>query len=77
VPHTVASFTGWASGAILRLFEIAPVLVRLDHVAGVSVNANHGVVWTAAKLIYLISEILGQTQPVKVYNFLAGLRYAH
>jgi hypothetical protein len=27
----------------LRLFEIALVLVRLDHVARVIVNANHGV----------------------------------
>jgi hypothetical protein len=53
------------------------VLVRLDHVASFIVKADHSVVWTAAKLIYLISEILGQTQPVKVYNFLAGLRYAH
>ena len=26
----------------LRLFEIALVLVRLDHVASVIVNANHG-----------------------------------
>jgi hypothetical protein len=27
-----------------RLFEIALVLVRLDHVASVAVNANHGIV---------------------------------
>ena len=27
----------------LRLFELARVLVRFDHVAGVMVNANHGI----------------------------------
>jgi hypothetical protein len=27
----------------LRLFEIASVLVRLDHVARFIVNANHGI----------------------------------
>ena len=31
------------SQARSRLFEIALVLVRLDHVATVTVNANHGV----------------------------------
>jgi hypothetical protein len=30
--------------ASLRLFELAPVLVRLDHVASFIVNANHGIV---------------------------------
>jgi hypothetical protein len=28
---------------ILWLFEIADVLVRLDHVASIIVNANHGI----------------------------------
>src|SRR5215469_9275845 len=37
------------SGAIsLRLFEVALVLVRLDHVASFIVNANHSVMGTAA-----------------------------
>jgi hypothetical protein len=31
------------------LLELALVLVRLDHSASVIVNANHGVMWTAAK----------------------------
>jgi hypothetical protein len=31
------------SSAILRFFEIALVLVRLDHVARFIVNANHGI----------------------------------
>jgi hypothetical protein len=31
----------------LRLFEIACVLVRLDHVARFIVNANHSVMWAA------------------------------
>ncbi|SRR6266581_1081330 len=34
----------------LPLFEIARVLVRLDHVAWFIVNANHGIVRAAAKL---------------------------
>ena len=34
----------------LRLFEIARVLVRFDHVASVIVNANHGIMRTAIKL---------------------------
>ena len=34
----------------LRLFEIAGVFVRFDHVARVIVNANHRIVWTAVKL---------------------------
>src|SRR5262249_5305153 len=29
----------------LRLLELALVLVRLDHVASVIVNANHGITW--------------------------------
>ena len=33
-----------------RLFEIALVLVRLDHVASGIVNANHGIMWDAEKL---------------------------
>jgi hypothetical protein len=28
----------------LRLFEIARVLVRLDHVAGIIANANHSII---------------------------------
>jgi hypothetical protein len=32
------------------LFEIASVLVRLDHVASVIINANHGIVGAAEKL---------------------------
>jgi hypothetical protein len=40
--------TEWQSktilAAILRFFEIARVLVRLDHIASFIVNANDGVV---------------------------------
>ena len=28
----------------LALFEIAPVLLRLDHVATLIINANHGII---------------------------------
>jgi hypothetical protein len=31
------------SKTILRFFEIAPVLVRFNHVASFIVNANHGI----------------------------------
>jgi hypothetical protein len=34
----------------LRLFEIARVLVRFDHVASIIINANHGTMGSAAKL---------------------------
>ena len=34
----------WRPKIILRLFEIALVLVRLDHVAGFIVNGNHCIV---------------------------------
>ena len=30
-------------GLLFGLFELASVLVRLDHVASVIVNANHGI----------------------------------
>jgi hypothetical protein len=30
----------------LRLFEIARVLMRLDHVASIIVNANYNIMWT-------------------------------
>jgi hypothetical protein len=33
----------------LPLFELARVLVRLDHIASVIVNANHGIVWAAVE----------------------------
>jgi hypothetical protein len=33
-----------------RLLEIARVLVRLDHVASLSINANHSVMWPTAEL---------------------------
>jgi hypothetical protein len=33
------------SSAILRLFELALVLVRFDHLASVIVNANHNGEW--------------------------------
>ena len=36
-PHRVAALFH-----ALRLFELARVLVRLDHVARIIVNANHG-----------------------------------
>ena len=32
------------------MFEPARVLVRLDHVERLIINANHTVMWTAAKL---------------------------
>jgi hypothetical protein len=35
----------------LPLFEIALVLVRLDHVSSFIVNANHNIVWAGAKLV--------------------------
>jgi hypothetical protein len=31
------------SGSGIHLFELASVLVRLDHVASVIVNADHGI----------------------------------
>jgi hypothetical protein len=34
----------------LPLFEIALVFVRFDHVASLIVNANHSIMWAAAKL---------------------------
>src|SRR5712692_5517075 len=39
-----------ANGQKLPLFEIARVLVRLDHVARVIVNANHSIMRAAVKL---------------------------
>jgi hypothetical protein len=41
MPEPVLKTTTFSSR--LRLFEIALVLVRLDHVAGLIVNANHGI----------------------------------
>jgi hypothetical protein len=39
-----AVFAQLRSAALRRVIEIALVLVRLDHVASVIVNANHGIV---------------------------------
>jgi hypothetical protein len=39
-------------------FEIAPVLVRFDHVASFIVNANHSVVRSAAKLSFPLLDLL-------------------
>jgi len=36
--------------ATLPLFELARVLVRLNHVASFIINANHSIVWAAEKL---------------------------
>jgi hypothetical protein len=53
----------------LRLFEIANVLVRLDHVARCIVNANHGIVRPAVKFCVtncMVGRIgLGVPQPTK------------
>jgi hypothetical protein len=38
------------ASAPLRLFELARVLVRFDHVASFIVNANHSAMWAAVKL---------------------------
>jgi hypothetical protein len=35
----------------LRLFKIALVLVRFDHVASFIVNANDGVMWTTKRCV--------------------------
>ncbi len=40
----------FACKVTLELFEIARVLVRVDHVARFIVNANHGVMGAAEKL---------------------------
>jgi hypothetical protein len=44
-----AESTGTVASA-LRLFELASVFMRLDHVARFVVNANHGVMRPAVKL---------------------------
>jgi hypothetical protein len=38
----------WLVDSTSPFFEIARLLVRLDHVASLIVNANHGVMCTAA-----------------------------
>jgi hypothetical protein len=40
----------------LPFFELAFVLVRLDHVASFIVNANHGIVWPAVNFAWPITE---------------------
>jgi hypothetical protein len=47
-PKTLLRYGSKQTARGLPLFEIARVVVRLDHVAHFIVNANHGIVWGAA-----------------------------
>jgi hypothetical protein len=49
--HNVGEFfLDWPISLTSRLFEIAVVLLRLDHVASRIVNANHSIMRSALKL---------------------------
>jgi hypothetical protein len=43
------------------LFEIARVLVRLDHVASVIINANHSIMWAAA--VHCVADCMKGRRP--------------
>jgi hypothetical protein len=49
-PRDSPDKSGITGTRVLPSFEIAPVLVRFDHVASVTVNANHNIMRAAEKL---------------------------
>jgi len=46
-----------------RLFELARVLVRLDHVAGRIVNVNHGIATESVSLCVRIKKLMAFAEP--------------
>jgi len=51
--HFAAAFSGVCAGSEIaspRIIEIGLVLVRLDDIAGLIVNADHSVTWAAENL---------------------------
>jgi hypothetical protein len=53
----------YPASKILRLFEVARVLVRLDHVPSLIVNTNHGIM-CPAEMLRVSDCICGGIQPV-------------